>query len=126
MSVHSSDEEKNLVIKMTLGIVRLLVGLGALPPRQPGPSHPQSTDEAKKRKYEQQKAAKQRRKELIQFAREHGEPDPVFKTGRPRKHTPEEARAVKNAKNAASRSGYNERIREGLQKLEAMYDTQNA
>ena len=111
---------------MTIRIARLLVGIGALPPRQPGPSHPKSPEDAKQRKYEQQKASKQRRKELIEFAREMGEPDPVFKTGRPRKYTPEEAKAVKNAKNAASRSAYNERIREGLQKLEAMYETQNA
>ena len=111
---------------MTLRIVRLLVGLGALPPLQPGPSRPKSPEEAKQRQYELQKAAKKRRKELIQAARERGESDPVFKTGRPRKYTPEEARAAKLTQNADSRSDYNQRIREGLKNLQAMYDTENA
>jgi hypothetical protein len=111
---------------MTLGIVKFLVKVGALPPLQPGPSRPKSAEEAKQRKYELQRAAVKRRKELILAAREKGEPDPVFKKGRPRKYTPEEAKAVKHFKDAGSMTGYNERIRVGLKILEAMYDTKNA
>ena len=103
-----------------------MVKVGALPPLQPGPSRPKSAEEAKQRQYELQKAAVKRRKELIRAAREKGEPDPVFKKGRPRKYTPEEAKAMKHSQDAGSMNGYNERVREGLKNLEAMYAAQNA
>ncbi len=111
---------------MTLGLVKLLVKCGALPPKQPGPADPMSVEEAKQRKYEQQRAAVKRRKELIQAAREKGEPDPVFKKGRPCKYTSEEARAMRAAQNSGSAPSYNERVRQGLKNLEAMYGTHNA
>ena len=78
-----------LQIKMTrVGLTKLLVECGALPPS------PMSAEEARKRRNELQKAALQRRMDLIRAARENCEQAPVFPTGRPRMYTtPEEAKA---------------------------------
>ena len=96
---------------MTRGITKVFVQCGLLPPKQTGPSNPMSDEESKQRKREQSYAAAKRRKELIKAARANGEPDPVFKMGRPRK--PEEA------KKKTARQTQRERIRQGLENLEA-------
>ena len=106
---------------MTVGIVRTLVKCGVLPPKKTGPASPMSEEEGKRLKLERQTAAVRRRKQLIREAQENGEPTPVFKKGRPRKYTPEEALLVKVLKDRESMRTYSERVREGIVKLEAMY-----
>ena len=100
---------------MTFGLTKLLVDAGALSPRRRGPT-PMPAEEAKQRRDELQKAAAKRRNALIKAAREQGEPRPVFKTGRPRKRTPEEACAIKRS----HWSAYKQRMKQGLEKLAAM------
>ena len=106
---------------MTLGLVKVLVKCGALPPKPSGPANPRSEEEAKRVKQEQQIAAVKRRKELIQAAKENGEPMPVFKRGRPRKYTPEEAKRMKAAQSQGCMGGYHERVRQGIINLDALY-----
>ena len=107
--------------KMTCGLTRLLVECGALSPRQPGPPKPLSAEEAKQRKEELQAAAVKRRRDLIRAARENGEQDPVFKKGRPRKYTPEEA----NAKKRSGGQVHNDRLKQGLKNFAAMVAKQH-
>ena len=106
---------------MTLGLVRVLVKCGALPPKQSGPTNPMSEEEAKRVKREQQVIRAQRRKELIQAAKDNGEPLPTFKRGRPRKYTPEEAKQMKATQSQGCMPSHNERIRQGLINLETLY-----
>lgn len=106
---------------MTLGLVKVLVKCGALPPKPSGPANPRTEEEAKRVKQEQQIAAVKRRKELIQAAKENGEPMPTFKRGRPRKYTPEEAKTMKAVQSQGCMGGYNERVRQGIMNLEALY-----
>jgi len=106
---------------MTFGIVRTLVKCGVLPPKKTGPANPMSEEDAKRARTEGQTAAVRRRKQLIREAEESGEPMPVFKKGRPRKYTPEEALLVKVLQDRESMRTYTERVREGIVKLEARY-----
>ena len=106
---------------MTFGIVRTLVKCGVLPPKKTGPANPMSEEDAKRARMEGQTAAVRRRKQLISEAEENGEPMPVFKKGRPRKYTPEEALLVKVLQDRESMRTYTERVREGIVELEARY-----
>jgi predicted pyridoxine 5'-phosphate oxidase superfamily flavin-nucleotide-binding protein len=106
---------------MTFGIVRTLVKCGVLPPKKTGPANPMSDEDAKRARMEGQTAAVRRRKQLIREAQENGEPMPVFKRGRPRKYTPEEALLVKVLQDRESMRTYTERVREGIVELEARY-----
>ena len=106
---------------MTVGIVRTLVKCGVLPPKKTGPANPMSDEDAKRVRMEGQTAAVRRRKQLIREARENGEPTPVFKKGRPRKDTPDEALLVKVLQDRESMRTYTERVREGIVELEARY-----
>ena len=106
---------------MTFGIVRTLVKCGVLPPKKTGPANPMSDEDAKRARMEGQTAAVRRRKQLIREAQENGEPTPVFKKGRPRKYTPEEALLVKVLQDRESMRTYTERVREGIVELEARY-----
>ena len=110
---------------MTLGLVRVLVKCGALPPKSTGPAIPRSEEEAKRIKREQQNIALKRRKELIQAALDNGEPLPTFKRGRPRKYTHDEAKMVKAAQSQVCMGGYKERVKQGLMNLEALYGTRD-
>jgi len=106
---------------MTVGIVKALVKCGALPPKKSGPANPRCEEEAKRIKLEKQTVARRLRQELIREAQEKGEPLPVFKVGRPRKYTPEEAKMAKATQNRMCMDCYNERLRQGIVKLEALY-----
>ena len=106
---------------MTFGIVRTLVKCGVLPPKKTGPANPMSEEDAKRIRMERQTAGVRRRKQLIKEAQDNGEPMPVFKKGRPRKHTPEEALLVKVLQDRESMRTYTERVREGIVELEARY-----
>ena len=106
---------------MTLGLIKVLVKCGALPPKATGPANPRSEEEAKQVKLEQQRAAVKRRTELIKAAKENGEPLPVFKRGRPRKYTPEEAKRMKATQSQGCMGSYNQRVRQGIVNLEALY-----
>ena len=106
---------------MTLGLVKVLVKCGALPPKATGPANPRSEEEAKRIKLEQQKAAVKRRTELIKAAKENGEPLPTFPRGRPRKYTPDEAKKMKGTQSQGCMGSYNERVRQGIINLEALY-----
>lgn len=106
---------------MTVGIVKTLVKCGVLPPKKTGPANPMSDEDAKRLRMERQTAAVRRRKQLIREAQENGEPTPVFKKGRPRKYTPEEALLVKVLQDRESMRTYTERVREGIVELEARY-----
>jgi hypothetical protein len=106
---------------MTLGLVKVLVKCGALPPKPSGPANPRSEEDAKRIKLEQQKAAMKRRTELIKAAKENEEPLPTFPRGRPRKYTPEEAKRMKATQSQGCVGSYNERVRQGIINLEALY-----
>lgn len=106
---------------MTHGLVRVLVKCGALPPKKTGPSDALSHEDAKRINAERSAAASRHRRALIREARERGEPLPVFKRGRPRKYTFEEAIEAKFAKDVEARESYNERVKQGLANLEALY-----
>ena len=110
---------------MTVGLVKVLVKCGALPPKNTGPANPRSAEDAKRVKSEQQSAAAKRRRQLIREAKEKGETSPTFRPGRPRKYTPEEAQAVKAAKNRVCLQGYNQRLRDGIVSLETILCAQN-
>ena len=110
---------------MTLGLVNVLVKCGALQPKSTGPAIPRSEEEARRVKREQQATALARRKELIQAAKDNGEPLPTFKRGRPRKYTHDEARMVKATQSQVCMGGYKERVKQGLMNLEALYGTRD-
>ena len=102
---------------MAIGLVRTLVKCGALPTKTTGPVNPVPKEEAERIRAEKAKVAAERRKNLIMEATANGEPLPIFKPGRPRKYTPEEA---KNAKVIQRRKGwerYCDRRKQGLLKL---------
>ena len=86
-----------------------------------GPSHALSQEEAKRINAERSAAAARQRRALIREANERGDPLPVFKRGRPRKYTFEEAIEAKVAKDVECRGSYNERVKQGLANLEALY-----
>ena len=94
---------------MTLGLVNVLVKCGALQPKSTGPAIPRSEEEAKRVKRELQATALKRRKELIQAAKDNGEPLPTFKRGRPRKYTHEEAKMVRAMQSQGCMGGYKQR-----------------
>lgn len=122
--MHRLSRKKCLaIINMTPGIVRVLVKCGALPPKKTGPSHTLPHEEAKRINAERSAAAARQRRALIREARERGEPLPVFKRGRPRKYTFEEAIEAKFAQDVQCRESYNERVKQGLANLEALYGT---
>ena len=107
---------------MTVGIISTLVKHGALDPKKSGPIHLMDPETARKRKLQQQVAARNLRKQLIQQAVEQGEPPPVFKKGRPGKYTEEEATQVKKEQNKRCWQVYKNRLKEGLNKFADMYD----
>ena len=106
---------------MTRGIVHVLVQHGALEPKKTGPVHAMDPEEARKLKMQQQIVAKTLRKERVQQALERGEPLPVFKQGKPRKYTPEQAIEVRKEQNKISWQVYKKRLRDGLTKFSNMY-----
>jgi hypothetical protein len=106
---------------MVTGLVEVLVKCGALPQLKRGPSYSLPFEEAKRIKTEQMAAACRHRKAMIREAKEKGEPLPVFRRGRPPKYTPVEAINAKKNKDRESYQTYNERVREGLANLEALY-----
>ena len=105
---------------MSIGIVRTLVKHGALEPKRTGPVHVMDPEEAHKVKLQQQMLAKKLRRERVEQAIERGEPLPVFKQGRPRKYTPEEAVEVKKLQNKICWEVYKLRLKDGLSKLSEM------
>ena len=110
---------------MTLGIVKILVKCGALPPKNSGPAHPKSEEEAKRIKAEQTARAARLRRKMIREAKENGEKLPSFRRGRPRKYTPEEAVVVKAAQNRDCINSYRKRVKEGIVNLETIVCPQN-
>ena len=100
-----------------MSIVRVLVQHGALEPKRTGPAHAMHPDEAHRIKLEQQAIAKKLRQERIQEAIQKGEPIPVFKQGRPRKYTPEQAIEVRRAQNRVCWQVYKQRLKDGLAKF---------
>lgn len=106
---------------MSFGIVRTLVKHGALEPKKTGPAHVMDQEEARRIKLEQQNVARKLRQERIQQALERGEPLPVFRQGRPRKYTPEEAIEVRKVQNKVCWEVYKKRLRDGLTKFADMY-----
>ena len=110
---------------MTLGIVKILVKCGALPPKNSGPAHPKSEEEAKRIKGEQTARAARLRRKMVREVIEKGEQLPAFPRGRPRKYTPEEAIIVKAAQNRDCINCYRQRVKEGIVKLEAIVCAQN-
>ncbi len=110
---------------MTLGIVKILVKCGALPPKNSGPAHPKSEEEAKCIKAEQTARAARLRRKITREAIENGEQLPTFPRGRPRKYTPEEAIVVKAAQNRDCINSYRKRVKEGIVKLETIVCSQN-
>ena len=105
---------------MSLGIINTLVKHGALEHKSSGPVRTMSPDEANKIKLHKQRVAKNLRKERIQQALDKGEPLPVFKQGRPRKYTPEEAIEVRKLQNKICWEVYKMRLRDGLTKFSNM------
>ena len=110
---------------MTLGIVKILVKCGALPPKNSGPAHPKSEEEAKSIKAEQTARAARLRRKMIREAIEKGEQLPTFPRGRPRKYTPEEAIIAKASQNRDCINSYRKRVKEGIVKLETIVCAQN-
>ena len=110
---------------MTLGIVKILVKCGALPPKNSGPANPKSEEEAKRIKAEQNARAARLRRKMIREAKENGEKLPSFRRGRPRKYTPEEAVVVKAAQNRDCINSYRKRVKEGIVNLETIVCPQN-
>jgi hypothetical protein len=106
---------------MTRGIVHVLVQHGVLEPRKTGPAHAMDPEEARKLKLRQQVIARNIRKERIQRALDNGDPLPVFKQGRPRKYTPEQAIEVRKEQNKMCWQVYKKRLRDGLDKFSDMY-----
>jgi len=78
-------------------------------------------EEARRVKIQQKIVARNLRKERIQQALERGEPIPVFKQGRPRKYTPEQAIEVRREQNRLCWQAYKTRLKEGLAKFSDMY-----
>ena len=107
------------------GLVKTLIDCGALPRLNTGPSNPRPRDEAKLILTDQQRIANIRRRELVREAVERGEPIPVFKLGRPRKHTPEEALAAKRLQKREARIKYLHRVKEGITTLADLHARSN-
>ena len=106
---------------MSHGIVHVLVQHRALEPKRTGPTHSMDPHEARRVKLQQQRVARNVRKERIQQALEQGEPVPIFKQGRPKKYTPEQAIEVRREQNRVCWHVYKNRLREGLAKFSDMY-----
>ena len=106
---------------MTVGIISTLVKHGVLDPKRSGPTHIMDPETSRKLKLQQQMIARGVRKQLIQQALEQGEPPPVFKKGRPRKYTEEQATQVKKEQNRQCWQVYKNRLKDGLNKFADMY-----
>ena len=107
------------------GLVKTLIDCGALPRLNTGTSNPRPRDEAKLILTEQQRIANRRRRELVRQAVERNEPIPVFKLGRPSKHTPEEALAAKRLQKREGAKKYLQRVKEGITTLAELHVRSN-
>ena len=96
--------------------MRTLVEIGAMPKLRTGPIIAKSPEEAKRIQSECCK----RRKALIDGAIAQGIPPPVFRMGRPRKYTPDEARAVKKAQLKLGKARYQDRLRQGVENIKKL------
>lgn len=103
-----------------MSIVRVLVQHGILEPKRTGPTHAMDPEQAHRIKLEQQAIAKKLRQERVREAMQKGEPIPVFKQGRPRKYTPEQAIEVKRSQNRVCWQVYKQRLKDGLAKFADM------
>lgn len=106
---------------MDRGIVSVLVKCGVIEPKRTGPAVAMDPETARQVQRQQLLENQRRRRALVREALEKGEPPPVFKRGRPRKYTLDEAAAVKSEKDKASLNAYHKRVREGVMKLAELY-----
>lgn len=109
---------------MEHGFASTLIKCGVLEPKRTGPAFARDPEEAQRIKKEQVAASYARRKALIREAKDRGDPPPVFKLGRPRKYSREEATSVKAQQDREAWRVYKKRVRDGIFKLAELYQQQ--